>query len=98
GPGGGAWVRRAYAAVGEGGGAGAPDPERGEAVQAWIVLRAGACATAQEIRSYCKAKLAPYKVPSQVEFRAELPKSLIGKVLRRALVAEQLAGMPPQGP
>jgi long-chain acyl-CoA synthetase len=61
---------------------------RGEAVKAWVVLRPGATATADEIRAWCKERLAPFKVPSQVEFRPDLPKSLVGKVLRRALAAE----------
>jgi long-chain acyl-CoA synthetase len=38
---------------------------------------------------YCRERLAPYKVPAQVEFRSELPKTMVGKVLRRALVAER---------
>jgi long-chain acyl-CoA synthetase len=45
--------------------------------------------TEQELRAYCRERLAPYKVPSQVEFRTELPKTLVGKVLRRALRAGQ---------
>jgi long-chain acyl-CoA synthetase len=44
--------------------------------------------TEGELRAFCKERLAPFKAPSQVEFRKELPKSLVGKVLRRALVAE----------
>jgi long-chain acyl-CoA synthetase len=77
--------------VAEVGVAGVPDPAKGEAVKAWVVLRAGATASVDELRSYCKEHLAPYKVPSQVEFRSELPKSMIGKVLRRVLVAEHRA-------
>jgi long-chain acyl-CoA synthetase len=68
--------------------AGVPDARKGEAVKAWIVLRDGASATAEEIRAHCKGKLAPFKAPALVEFRKELPKSLVGKVLRRVLVAE----------
>jgi len=66
--------------------AGVPDDYQGEAVKAWIVLRAGRQVTADEIRAYCKEKLAAYKVPRQVEFRTSLPKTMVGKVLRRELV------------
>jgi long-chain acyl-CoA synthetase len=81
----------AHAAVAEVGVAGVQDPARGEVVKAWVVLRAGAEATAEEIRAWCKERLAPYKVPGQVEFRAELPKTMVGKVLRRALRDEHRA-------
>ena len=68
--------------------AGVPDPIKGEVVKAWIVARSGATVSREEIRAFCKTKLAPFKVPAQVEFRESLPKTMAGKVLRRALVAE----------
>ena len=71
--------------------AGMPDPVKGEVTVAWVVLKAGAAATADELRAYCRERLAPYKVPARVEFRTELPKTMVGKVLRRALVAEAKA-------
>ncbi len=70
---------------------GVPDPRRGETVKAFVVLRPGETATADEIIEYCKGRLAPYKVPRSVEFRTDLPKSTIGKVLRRVLRDEELA-------
>jgi len=69
--------------------AGIPDPHLGEAVKAWVVLHEGQTATAEEIREWCRDKLAPYKIPRYVEFRTELPKSMVGKVLRRVLVEEE---------
>jgi long-chain acyl-CoA synthetase len=69
--------------------AGVPDPKRGETVKAYVVLKEGQSASEEEIRNFCKANLAPYKVPSAVEFRKTLPKSQIGKVLRRLLVQEE---------
>ncbi|WP_018086916.1 long-chain-fatty-acid--CoA ligase [Desulfurispora thermophila] len=69
--------------------AGVPDAYRGETVKAYIVLKQGESATAEEIVAYCKEKLAPYKVPKLIEFRAELPKSAVGKLLRRKLVEEE---------
>jgi long-chain acyl-CoA synthetase len=71
--------------------AGVPDTYRGETVKAFVVLRPGEEATAEEIRSFAKERLAAYKVPRTVEFRDELPKTLVGKVLRRALVEEEQA-------
>ena len=68
--------------------AGVPDPYRGETVKAYIVLKEGESATADEIIDFCKERLAKFKVPKLVEFREDLPKSLIGKVLRRVLVEE----------
>jgi long-chain acyl-CoA synthetase len=60
------------------------------------VVKPGEVLTAEELIDFCKERLAPYKVPKQVEFRKELPKTLVGKVLRRTLrdeyIAEQAAG------
>ncbi|MBW7881836.1 MAG: long-chain fatty acid--CoA ligase [Caldilineaceae bacterium] len=70
---------------------GVPDPKRGETVKAFVVLREGQTATVEEVRNFCKENLAPYKVPTLVEFRAELPKTQVGKVLRRMLVEEEKA-------
>jgi long-chain acyl-CoA synthetase len=72
--------------------AGIPHPVKGEVAKAWVVLRAGQAATEEDIRAYCRERLAPYKVPSSVEFRTDLPKTMIGKVLRRALTADARAG------
>jgi long-chain acyl-CoA synthetase len=71
--------------------AGLPDPRRGETVKAWIVLKPGETATEQEIIEWSKERMASYKYPRQVEFRAELPKTFVGKTLRRVLVAEEQA-------
>jgi long-chain acyl-CoA synthetase len=56
-----------------------------------VVLRPGERATSEEIREFAKGRLAAYKVPRSVEFRDELPKTLVGKVLRRALVEDERA-------
>jgi long-chain acyl-CoA synthetase len=69
--------------------AGVPDPYRGETVKAFIVLREGMQATEEEIIAFCRTQLAGYKTPRLVEFRETLPKSLIGKHLRRVLVEEE---------
>jgi len=68
--------------------AGVPMGERGERVKVWVVLKPGETATKEEILGYCAENLAPYKRPTFVEFRDELPKTLVGKILRRVLVAE----------
>ena len=68
--------------------AGVPDPYRGETVKAWVVLKPGETVTEEEIREYCKQNMAAFKVPTLVEFRTELPKTTVGKVLRRELVRE----------
>jgi len=70
--------------------AGIPVPGKGERVKIYIVLKEGETATEEEFIAFCKENLAPYKVPKFVEFRAELPKTLVGKVLRRVLVEEEL--------
>jgi long-chain acyl-CoA synthetase len=81
-------VLAAHPAVAEVGVAGVPDQAKGEVAKAWVVLRPGQRAGAEELRAFCRERLAPYKVPATVEFRTELPKSMVGKVLRRALTAE----------
>jgi len=82
-------VVSSHPAVLEVGVAGVPDDYQGEAVKAWVVLRSGEKATVDEIRQYCRQKLAAYKVPKHIEFRESLPKSMVGKVLRRVLAQEE---------
>jgi long-chain acyl-CoA synthetase len=74
--------------------AGIPDPYRGETVKAWIVLKPGETATEDEIKAFCKEKLAAYKVPTHYEFRSELPKTTVGKILRRELVRQHKEANP----
>ncbi len=68
--------------------AGIPDPYRGETVKAWIVLKPGETVSEEELKVFCKEKLAAYKVPTHIEFRGELPKTTVGKILRRELVRQ----------
>jgi len=70
---------------------GIADPYRGETIKACVVLKPGETATEEEIITFCREKLAAYKVPRRVEFRDSLPKSVIGKVLRKILRAEEEA-------
>jgi long-chain acyl-CoA synthetase len=70
---------------------GMPDPYRGQTVKVAVVLKEGETATAEEITEFCRPRLAKFEVPKIVEFRESLPKSLIGKVLRRVLVEEEQA-------
>ncbi|MCX7983257.1 MAG: long-chain fatty acid--CoA ligase [Syntrophales bacterium] len=69
---------------------GIPDPYRGETVKAFIVPKEGVELTAEEIIAFCKEKLAPYKVPKEVEFRSSLPQSAAGKILRKVLREEEM--------
>ncbi len=69
---------------------GIPHPTRGEAVKVFVVLKEGESATKEEIIEYCASKLARFKLPTEVEFRDELPKSNVGKVLRKELRAEEI--------
>jgi long-chain acyl-CoA synthetase len=62
-----------------------PDEYRGETVKAFIVVKAGETLTEGEVSNYCREKLAAYKVPKIIEFIDELPKSAVGKILRRKL-------------
>lgn len=68
--------------------AGVPDPYRGETVKAWVVLKPGEMATVEELREWSKKQMAAYKVPTEIEFRSELPKTTVGKILRRELVRQ----------
>ena len=70
---------------------GIPHPNKGEEVKAFVVLKPGATATADEIIAHCRKTLADFKVPRQLEFRASLPHTLIGKTLRKELAAEEKA-------
>lgn len=76
-----------HPAVMEVGVTGVQDASRGEVPHAWVVLRAGQQATVEELRAWCRERLTPYKVPAHVEFRDSLPKTLVGKILRRSLTA-----------
>ncbi len=70
--------------------AGIPVEEKGERVKVWVVLKEGETATEEEILAFCEQNLAPYKRPRFVEFRSELPKTMVGKMLRRVLIEEEL--------
>ncbi|MBU1674723.1 long-chain fatty acid--CoA ligase, partial [bacterium] len=72
---------------------GIPDPKRGESIKSFVVLKPNATATKDELREYLLVNLARYKVPRVFEFRAELPKSSMMKLLRRELRDEELAAM-----
>jgi long-chain acyl-CoA synthetase len=67
---------------------GIPDPNRGETVKAWVVLKPGEELSVAELKAHCKEQLAPYKVPTHFEFRNELPKTTVGKILRRELIRQ----------
>lgn len=68
---------------------GVPHPSRGEVIKAYIVLKEGESCDKSEIVRWCRERLANYKVPRMVEFRDELPKTMVGKILRRVLRAEE---------
>lgn len=70
---------------------GVPDPKRGESVKSFVVLKPGQSADAEEILAHCRENLAAYKVPKAIEFRPELPKSAMMKLLRRVLREEEEA-------
>jgi long-chain acyl-CoA synthetase len=69
--------------------AGIPDAYRGETVKAFVILKEGQTLTEAELIEFARGKLSAYKIPRAVEFRTELPKTLIGKILRRALIEEE---------
>jgi len=75
--------------------AGVPDLYRGETVKAFVVLKPGESSTEEEIVEFCRLHLAAFKVPRKVDFRSELPKTMVGKYLRRVLVEEERAAKAP---
>ncbi len=79
-----------HAAVAEACSIGVPHPKRGESVKSFVVLTPGASATPEELVAHCRANLAAYKVPAEIELRASLPKSAVMKLLRRELRDEEL--------
>jgi long-chain acyl-CoA synthetase len=82
-------VIASHPAVNEVGVAGIHDDYQGEAVKAWVILRPGQLVTTEELRAYCRKRLVGYKVPKQIEFTDSLPKTMVGKVLRRALAEKE---------
>jgi long-chain acyl-CoA synthetase len=77
---------------------GIPQEFLGEEIKAYIVLKDGETATAAEIIQFCREQLSKFKVPKEIEFRGELPKTLVGKVLRRVLRDEELKKAQTQNP
>ncbi len=69
---------------------GIPDEKRGENVKVFVVLKEGETATQEELIAYCRTKLASYKLPTEIEFRMELPKTNVGKILRKQLKEEDM--------
>jgi long-chain acyl-CoA synthetase len=69
---------------------GLPEAFKGEKIKAYIILKEGVTATAEEIIQFCREQLSKFKVPKEIEFRKELPKTLVGKVLRRVLRDEEM--------
>jgi long-chain acyl-CoA synthetase len=70
---------------------GIPHPSRGESVKVFVSLKEGVTATQEELIEYCKGKMATFKLPTEIEFRNELPKTNVGKILKKNLRAEEMA-------
>jgi long-chain acyl-CoA synthetase len=81
-------VLAAHPAVLEVSVAGMPDATKGEVPWAWVVPKADQAASEDDLKAYCRDRLAPYKVPARITLRKDLPKTMVGKVLRRVLVEE----------
>ena len=76
---------------------GVPDSHRGEIIKAFVKLKQGEEVSAAELRAFLKDKLAPFQMPRQIEFRGTLPKTLIGKISKKDLIAREAAGAPVAG-
>ena len=83
-----------HPAILEVGCAGVPDERSGQAVKIYVVTRPGATVTGEELEKHCRERLTAYKVPKHIEFRASLPKTNVGKILRRALAEEEQSATP----
>ena len=70
---------------------GIPHPTRGESVKVFVTLKVGATATQEELIEYCKDKMAKFKLPTEIEFRNELPKTNVGKILKKDLKSQEMA-------
>jgi long-chain acyl-CoA synthetase len=70
---------------------GVPHPTRGEAIKVFVALKEGETGTQEELIEYCTDKLAKYKLPTEIEFRDELPKTNVGKILKKDLRKEEMA-------
>ncbi|MCG6973180.1 MAG: long-chain fatty acid--CoA ligase [Desulfobacterales bacterium] len=70
---------------------GIPHPTRGESVKVFVTLKEGRSATSEELIEYCKGKMATFKLPTEIEFRNELPKTNVGKILKKDLKSEEMA-------
>ncbi len=79
-----------HPSIKEAGVGGVPDPARGEKVIAWVVLKNNVELNEEEIQNWCKQNLAPYKIPSEFYFLQSLPRTTVGKILRRELIREYL--------
>jgi long-chain acyl-CoA synthetase len=77
---------------------GVSDSHRGEIVKAFVKLREGKALNASELRDFCKERLAPFQVPRQIEFRESLPKTIIGKISKKDLLAGAAAAKPEAAP
>jgi long-chain acyl-CoA synthetase len=75
--------------------AGMPDAAKGEVAWAWIVSKDTQATSEDDLKTYCRERLAPYKVPARITFRKDLPKTMVGKVLRRVLVEEAKSDLQP---
>jgi long-chain acyl-CoA synthetase len=82
-------ILAAHPGVAEAAVAGIPDAYRGETVAAWVVLKPAQSLTESELQAWCRLQLAPFKIPTRIEFRAALPKSSVGKVLKGELTGNK---------
>jgi long-chain acyl-CoA synthetase len=87
-------VLQEHPAIMDVGVAGIPDPKRGETVKAWLVLHEGQKLTLEELKAWCLDKMARYKIPTEIEIRDELPKTHVGKLLRRELIRQHSEAAP----
>jgi long-chain acyl-CoA synthetase len=79
----------AHPQVAEAAVAGVPDAYRGETVKAWVVCKPGQLLEEAELQAWCRKRLAPFKIPTEIEFRTELPKSGVGKILKWKLLGKK---------